>query len=423
MSSAPEAARRTGKINLGTMSPSLLAIALDAMGFGLVYPIMSAIFSDPHAQILPAGSSEHWRFFWIGVGYAVYPAFMFIGSSLMGELSDRFGRKRVLSACVLGLSASYLLMAGGAALPSLALLIVGRGLGGLMAGCQGIAQASISDLSTPETKAVNMSVMSIAYSAGIVIGPVLGGATSDRELAPFFGYWTPFLLVGIVCFGCYLWILAKYQDTAPVSRDRKISPWLPFLVIKDAVADRAVRTLCVMFLFMQIGYSLYFQMILLQLQHEFGYSSLQLGLFSGVIGICFVLGLTVVVRTMLRRRSTGSVALLGLLVAGLAQIASSLLHQQIALWLLAVVIAAFDMVAYTTSLTVFSDAVSEERQGWVLGVSGSVMAIAWVATGLLANLSPVLGDAWLIFLGGLFWLLSFATLAYYLRARTAGDER
>ncbi len=420
VSNAKSSAKPGTKLDLWKISPSLLAICIDAMGFGLVYPILSAIFSDPHSGILSAGISEQWRFFFIGLGYAVYPLFMFFGSSLMGELSDVFGRKRVLSTCVLGLSASYFMMAAGAALPSLVLLIVGRGLGGLMAGCQGIAQAAISDLSTPENKAINMSIMSIAYSAGIVIGPVIGGATSSSATVSFFSYWTPFALVGLLSFACYLWILVKFKETTRAARTQKISVLLPFKVIIEAATDQRVRLLCVIFLLMQIGYSLYFQMILLQLQHEFHYSTLGLGLFSGLIGTFFVIGLTVVVRALLRRRTAAYTAQVGLVVAGVAQVASGLVHVQAGQWVLAMVIGAFDMVAYTTLLTVFSDAVPEDKQGWVLGVSGSVMAIGWVATGLLANLDPVLGDSWLIFLGGVFWLVSCALMTRYVRKRDRG---
>lgn len=127
------------RLNLKLLGPCLLAIAIDAMGFGLVYPIMAAIFSDPHSGIIGAGTRVSLRNFYLGLGYGVYPFFMFFGSSLMGELSDGYGRRRILLLCIFGLALSYLLMALGALLPSIALLLVGRGLSGLMAGCQGIA--------------------------------------------------------------------------------------------------------------------------------------------------------------------------------------------------------------------------------------------------------------------------------------------
>jgi hypothetical protein len=63
--------------------------------------------------------------------------------------------------------------------------------------------------------------------------------------------------------------------------------------------------------------------------------------------------------------------------------------------------------------TAYSDAVSEDRQGWALGVAGSVMAIAWVVTGFLTNLLPVLGELGLLMVGGLSFVLSFVMMLAY----------
>ncbi len=401
------------KINYKEIMPCLLAIAIDAMGFGLVYPIMSAMFSQTDSGILSSDVSSLWRNFFLGIGYAIYPFCMFFGSSLMGDLSDFYGRKRVLAICIFGLFISYLLMGVGAVLPSVFLLILGRGLGGLMAGCQGIAQASISDLSTPETKALNMSIISVAFSAGIVIGPIMGGITTDSNISPFLNYGTPFFLTAILSLICFFWILISYHETFVRSSNNSLSLMRPFIVIIDAVKHKNIRTLSIIFFLMQIGYSLYFQMILVFLQNKYHYTAFGLGLFSGLIGIFFVVGLLVIVRLMLRVWSVYVIATIGLLAAGICQIISSLIHAEISTWILAIFIAAFDMVAYTSMLTAFSNAVTKDQQGWALGITGSVMAIAWVVTGLFANLLPIFGATGLIFIGGVFWILSFILMWIY----------
>ena len=119
---------------------------------------------------------------------------MFFGSSLMGELSDRYGRRKIILVCVLGLSVGYLLMACGALWPTFGCSL-GRSLSGLMAGCQGIAQAAITDIRARLKTSYNINIMSLAFSAGVIIGPVLGGVTSDRTILPLFNYGTPFMLV------------------------------------------------------------------------------------------------------------------------------------------------------------------------------------------------------------------------------------
>jgi len=401
------------KLNIKLLGPCLLAIAIDAMGFGLVYPIMAAIFTDPQSGIIGADTSPQLRNFYLGLGYGVYPFCMFFGSSLMGELSDGYGRRKIMLLCVFGLALSYFLMAVGALLPSIALLLIGRGLSGLMAGCQGIAQAAITDMSTPETKAYNMSIMSIAFSAGVIVGPVLGGVTSDRTIAPFFNYGTPFLLVAALSVVCGLWTFWSYRNVVAPTGNTRVDLLMPLRIIYQAGTHRRIAFLSIVFFLMQVGYGLYLQTIMLVLQTKFHYTSSQLGLFSGLIGMSFVFGLMVIVRLMLKIWSVVDIAKTGLLIAGIGQVLSALFPHENTLWVLGMVVGCFDMVAYTTMYTAYSDAVSEDRQGWALGVAGSVMAIAWVVTGFLTNLLPVLGELGLLMVGGLSFVLSFVMMLAY----------
>ncbi len=188
---------------------------------------------------------------------------------------------------------------------------------------------------------------------------------------------------------------------------------MPVRIVVEAALDRRVALLSVVFFLMQVGYGLYLQTIMLLLQTRFHYGSAQLGLFSGTIGVCFVFGLAVVVRQMLKVWAVVELAKTGLLLAGIAQILSAVWPAEHALWLFGMIVGCFDMVAYTTIYTAFSDAVPARRQGWALGVAGSVMAIAWVVTGLLTNLLPLLGETGLLLLGGVAFVSSFVALAVY----------
>ena len=99
--------------NLKTIAPCLLAITVDSLGFGLVYPILTMMFGGAHRTLLGPGVSAAEADFLFGLGYMLYPAGMFFGASMLGDLSDRFGRKPVLLICMGGLSLATAMMAAG----------------------------------------------------------------------------------------------------------------------------------------------------------------------------------------------------------------------------------------------------------------------------------------------------------------------
>ena len=187
----------TKKISYAAIAPCLLAIVVDAMGFGLVYPVITAIFTSVHNPFLAVDATAQARHFYLGLGFMLYPLFMFFGASFMGDLSDSIGRKKVMLICMAGICLSFLLMAFGVVFSSIALLMIGRALSGLMAGSQPIAQAAIADCSTEETKAFNMSIMTLALSVGIVVGPLLGGVLSDSDITRLFNFATPFFVAAV----------------------------------------------------------------------------------------------------------------------------------------------------------------------------------------------------------------------------------
>ena len=90
--------------NLKTIAPCLLAITVNSLGFGLVYPILTMMFGGAHRTLLGPGVSAAEADFLFGLGYMLYPAGMFFGASMLGDLSDRFGRKPVLLICMGGLT-------------------------------------------------------------------------------------------------------------------------------------------------------------------------------------------------------------------------------------------------------------------------------------------------------------------------------
>ena len=390
------------------------AVIIDALGFGLVYPVMTSLFTADHSPVLNADASVALKHFYLGLSYMLYPLCMFFGTSFMGDLSDVWGRKKVLLLCMIGITFSFLLMGLGVAFSSLSTLLIGRALSGLMAGSQPIAQASIADLSTPENKALNMSLISMSFSVGSVLGPLLGGVMSDQQLLPWFTYTTPFFMAALLALFASIWIGLGYSDTALALSHKKISILRPVQIFIEAFQHKSVRILALVFLLMQMGFSLYFQFIIVYMENTYHYTNWQLGAVQGMIGLGFAVGILAGMPLCVKLFKVSSIAVVTLLFTGLGQLLVYVLPLSLLQWPLAIIIATCDIMAFSCLLTLFSNAVDEKSQGWVMGISGSVMAFAWMITGLGSNLLSLISSAGLIALGGILLIISAILLKHKL---------
>lgn len=397
---------KQGHIPYLSIAPCLLAIIIDALGFGLVYPVMTALLSTNPSPVLPADASINLQHFYLGLSFMLYPFCMFFGTSFMGDLSDNYGRKAVLMLCMGGIALSFFLMAMAIEFSSILLLLIGRGLSGLMAGSQPIAQAAIADLSTAETKTKNMSIIALSYCIGSIFGPLLGGVTSDHALVSWFDFSTPFFIASGLAVITIFWLRFSFKETFIASIKKPLDFARPIKIFIEAFEHRPIRALAIIFLFMQIGFSLYFQFIVVQMRYTYHYNNWQLGAIQGMIGLGFAIGLLIGMPLIVNRWKTAKIGFFTLFITGLGQLLAAIIPSEATQWILASIIAAADIMAFTALLTLFSDAVSKTSQGWAMGIANAVMALSWAVTGLGSNLLTMVGPQGLILLGGVCLTLS-----------------
>lgn len=156
----------------------LITLALDAMGVGLILPVMPDLLAQIHGGTV--GEAAVWG----GLLATAFSVMQFVFGPVVGALSDRFGRRPVLltSLCVMGLD--YLMMAVAG---SLWLLFITRILGGITAATYSTAAAFIADVSPPTKKSANFGLVGAAFGIGFVLGPAIGGVLAEfGTRAPFY---------------------------------------------------------------------------------------------------------------------------------------------------------------------------------------------------------------------------------------------
>ena len=156
----------------------LINVALDAMGIGLIIPVMPDLIREVNGGTLAAAA------LWGGILSTSFAVMQFLFGPLLGGLSDRFGRRPVLLLSLVVMSADYLVMAVAG---SIWLLLAGRIVGGITAATQATASAYMADISTPEKKAANFGLIGAAFGMGFVMGPLIGGLLAEYGTrAPFY---------------------------------------------------------------------------------------------------------------------------------------------------------------------------------------------------------------------------------------------
>ncbi len=182
-----------------------VTVLIDFIGFGIIIPIMPALIAKMiHGDLSQAATYGGWMLF-------AYAGMQFVFAPVMGGLSDRFGRRRVLLFSIFGFGVDYLFLAFA---PSIGWLFVGRLVAGITGASFTTASAYIADISTPEKRAQNFGMLGAAFGLGFIIGPALGG-----QLASW-GLRVPFIASAILSFLNWLYGYFVLPESLPVEKRR-----------------------------------------------------------------------------------------------------------------------------------------------------------------------------------------------------------
>jgi MFS transporter, DHA1 family, tetracycline resistance protein len=155
-----------------------LTLLIDITGLGIIIPVMPKLIGQLTGEGLSV-ASEYGG--WLTFAYAFM---QFIFAPILGNLSDKYGRRPVLLLSLLGFGIDYLFLAFA---PSIFWLFVGRIIAGIAGASMTTAMAYIADVSAPEKRAQNFGIVGAAFGLGFIIGPVLGGVLGQfGTRIPFF---------------------------------------------------------------------------------------------------------------------------------------------------------------------------------------------------------------------------------------------
>lgn len=384
----------TGKKFLIAASPLFLALFIDGMGLGLLFPVLNAIIVAPTGSLLPAHFGVSMRNFTYGLTLGIFMICWFFGAAYLGDLSDHIGRKKSLIIGLVGAFIGYFLSAIAVIVSSLTLLFLGRVIAGFTAGSQAIAQAAIVDLSTEEEKPKNIGLILLAISLGFIFGPILGGVLSDNDLISWFSFSTPLYFAAIISLLNAIMVWLLFTETFYKRGKIKIKLYNAIEIFISAFKDLRVRKLSIIFLIMILGWSNYFTFISVFLLRKYNFSVVDISLFLGCLGVGFGIGCGILPDPLTKRFPLKNVVAWGSGITALLILITIIAPHPLWLWLEVVPLGAAGAVSYSVIVTIFSNQVDANSQGWVMGIVGAILAFCFGFTAIVSSLLINLSIYW-----------------------------
>ncbi len=347
----------------------LLTLMIDAIGIGIVFPIMPDLMDRVGADDTGQGA------LWGGLLMAAYAGALFLFGPIVGSISDAVGRRPILIAALVMLALDYVIMAMA---DNFWLLLLGRTLAGLAGATYITATAYIADISSSQEKAANFGLIGAAFGIGFVLGPAVGGIAAEISItAPF---WIAAVLsASNALFGYFALPESLTPDKRRPFGKRDLNP---FKSIFDAfrMPGLAVPLLCI-FIF-EFANMVYPTLWAFWTREVFDWPTLYIGLSLAAYGVLLALVQGGLMPIFIRWIGDFRTLMLGMTAALVGMIGFGFTGSVVALIIFLVLAALSDLVpALMTAMA--SNQVDEDRQGVVQGVIASLSSVAAVISPLV----------------------------------------
>jgi DHA1 family tetracycline resistance protein-like MFS transporter len=352
----------------------MIVVLIDMLSIGIIVPVLPALVgqftADPTEQT-----------YWYGVVTFSFAVASFFGAPLLGALSDRFGRRKVLLIGFSGLALNFFATAMASALW---MLIAARIVGGFTQANAAVANAYVADITPPEQRARRFGLLGAMFGIGFVLGPVLGGLLGDIDLR------LPFWVAGVLTLLNFVYGVVVLPESLPPEQRRAVT-WRaanPLLSLKALTQLRGIGPLVAVLALSALAQYMLYTTWVLHNSFKFGWGPSENGWSLFVVGVVAAVVQGGLMGRLLKHWAPWQLALMGMASSTLAFAGWGLAT---AGWVIYVIIVAnvLGNTVVASMNSIVSSAADATEQGGTMGALSALNSAMAVFAPLLA--APLLG--------------------------------
>jgi DHA1 family tetracycline resistance protein-like MFS transporter len=337
-----------------------ITILIDVIGWGIIIPVIPGLIEE----LIQGDISEAAKIGgWITFAYAIA---QFICAPLVGNLSDKYGRRPIILISLFGFTLDYILLA---LAPTITWLFIGRIIAGITGASITTASAYIADISTPENRAKNFGMIGAAFGLGFIIGPVIGGLLGQ------YGARIPFFAAAILCFinfiyGYFILPESLSKENRRPFNIKRANPVGSFINLKKH--PKLIGLIVAMFISSVASHAIqsnwsYFTMYL------FNWDEKMVGISLGVIGLLVALVQGVLIRWINPKLGNEKSIYIGFFLTSIGLLLFAFASKS---WMMFVILVPFCLggIAGPALQAVISNQVKDTEQGEIQGTLTSLMS-------------------------------------------------
>jgi MFS transporter, DHA1 family, tetracycline resistance protein len=397
-----------------SLFPVLLTYFLDNFGLAIIFPIFTPLLIQSEHSILASSAPYFERTILLGLLIASFPMAQFFGAPLIGQFSDRFGRKKSFYITILGTALGYTLTAVCILSHSLPGLFISRICTGFFAGNLTLCLAAVADMSPDDTSRTrNFGLIGAVGGLSFIIAIAFGGILSNPNISHHFNPSFPFWITALLSYLNLACVVLLFHETHKGSFRPGINPLRGFHNLVLGIQSKELRIIySVNFLFM-LAWVGSMQFLPALLMKRFSLSLGAITLCFMVIGALWFLSNMLINKYLAKRYFSGKTLLVCLLILSillLFTLMANSLTSFLCFFFPAVCCAS---LCWTNGLATVSIKAPSAIQGSILGINQSMSSIAAMLSPIIGGVLTALSTHAIYVFGGVVSFTAFALLLSY----------